>query len=313
MVAVQGLGQGLDSRLTGPRQGVRCVAARAQHGSPIGDGRRIQAARVITGQRERADIGGVPGLLLIVQAKDVELVVAVGITVVHPAGGGFGSRPAPGAVAGAAVHFIRHRKDDVRARQKGAAGITHGHPHHRIRILRVGIVVRRDRNAFAGENASRRIEGHDPRNVARSGHGVPGEPDIFGEGNTEEGQDVLPEIRLADRGRIVGPGRVGDRLVGHGHARGIGDQVSRGVDDLRKEVVVGRQDREDGKVGVHAVHPEVVPGDRAPDRSGSRDAHRPGGQKQYEHNAKSSRAHLRLRGHQVSRPTEAYEKRRPAS
>ena len=74
---------------------------------------------------------------------------------------------------------------------------------------------------------------------------------------------VLPEIGLADTAAVGRPVGVADRRVvqRHGavaHERGLAGRV--GADHLRIDDVVGREDRENREIRVHAVHAEIVGG-----------------------------------------------------
>lgn len=76
------------------------------------------------------------------------------------------------------------------------------------------------------------------------------------------------EAGLAAGSRVDRSVRIADRFKGDDDAARVADQVTRRIDELGVDGVVGGQDREDRVVAVHAVHAEVVPTDQGPAAGG---------------------------------------------
>ena len=80
----------------------------------------------------------------------------------------------------------------------------------------------------------------------------------------EEAVGVQPEIGLAVAVGVGGTGGVRDRIVADADVQVVqehGGPVGVVADHLSVDDIEGRQDRENGELQVHAVHPKVVCGE----------------------------------------------------
>ena len=153
MKGVHGSGQRRNGAVAGRAQRLRRMAGGAEHRLAVGDHASIKALRIETarGQRRRVERCVQRELVLVVQAQNVQPVIALRIGVPDPAGGGLRGGLRAGGVAGAAIHFVGDRQHDVVGGDGLVAESRGDHSHQRIRILAPGVVVRRNRNAFGAE------------------------------------------------------------------------------------------------------------------------------------------------------------------
>lgn len=211
-------------------------------------------------------------LAFVVQAQNVQPVIAPRVRIIHPTGRRARGRTGTGEMAQPAIHLIRHRQDDVIGRERLAQTVGGNQPHHRILIRLAGIVGRENRNAIGDKPVPRRLVRQGLRQVVRAGHliDVSGrvgnrQPPIHRQRRANHRAHVLVEIALAGGGRVDRAGRVGHRLIGDAETAGDHgrDAVGAGgaLDDLRVDGVVGRQDAEHRVIAVHAVHAEIIPAD----------------------------------------------------
>ncbi len=205
----------------------------------------------------------------VVQAQDVQPIVAPRVAIPHPAIAGLGVRAGAGGMAELAVHFIGHREHDVGARENLPRAVGRGEAHHRILVRLPGIIIRRDRHTVGSEPLEARIVVHRLGCVVRSRHRVGirsghGQADIFGGPNAVHLCRVLPEVALSPRRSVVGSVGIRHGVIRNADARHVRHQSPLVVDELRVDRVVGRENREDGVVTVHAVHAQVVPAQKRP-------------------------------------------------
>ena len=91
-----------------------------------------------------------------------------------------------------------------------------GHPHQRLGIELVGVVVAGDGDAFGAKPFHGGVigAGKGLRDIGRTRHLLPLDARIHCQGDAEELLDVGPEVGLVGAGGVDGAGGVGDGLIG---------------------------------------------------------------------------------------------------
>ena len=219
---MHGRGQRRETGDAAAGERVRRMTGRAEDGTATGDG-GLEAGGVEAVHRQRVHEQGVGELLLVMEPEDVAPVVALRVGVVHPTGRRASGVPRTRGVAGRAVHLVGDRQDDARFGEDRGA-VPRDDAHHRVGVPGQRVVDRRDRNPFGAPPVGSAGPGHRLRRVRRAGHVVSGQALVLGERDAEEVGDVVPEVRLADRGAIDRARRIGDRFVGQGEAPGCRDE-----------------------------------------------------------------------------------------
>ncbi len=200
-------------------------------------------------------------ILFVVTPENVQPEVAFGIFAPHPTGGRLRIHLRAGGVTRPAIHLIGDRQHDVVCRD-GRRAVLRDQPHHWIRVLVSGIIVRRDWHAVRVEPIQARVIQHPLWHVVRARHperirSGKRQPLVRGHATVEQRRKLQP-VPLASRRRVDRAGRISDRLIGHAVTADVGDQFA-GDNELRVDGIVGRQDAENGIITVHAMHAEIVP------------------------------------------------------
>ena len=187
-------------------------------------------------------------LMFIMQPQDIQPEVALLNSTPNPAGGGLRGGLRAGGMTGAAIHFIGNGQHNViRGDRRGA--IFSDQPHHRIRILLVRVIVRRNRNSLGAppidwrRHARRGLIGafkqHALRRIAHSGHAPPGQSAFRAEGGSKKVMRIGVVITLAHGGGIEGAIGIRRRLIGDRVAAAVGDEFATD-DELRFDRVIWR-------------------------------------------------------------------------
>ena len=222
VVAVDGGGELRNAEQLRERQRFRQVARGANERFLVHGHRGVKTGGVegLGGQRGGVERGVAGPLSFVVQAQNVEPVIAPGVRVIDPAGRGARRRAGAGQVAQAAVHLVGHRQDDVVGGEHLAQAVGGDQAHHRI-LVRLAGVVRREYGDAVGDKPvhvrTRRVIGCGT--LARAGHVVDDagrigdrQPRVHRQRRADDRAHVVVEIALARRGGVNRAGRVGDGL-----------------------------------------------------------------------------------------------------
>ena len=266
-------GQGRNARVTRRLQRLGGVAKGAEDGLAIRSYAAVEAGGVVAVGRQCARVSRsvLRELVLIVQAQDVEPVVALRQPVPGPAGRRRGSGLRAGGMAGPAIHLVGHGQDDVVSGDRLIGTVPGNHAHDRVGVLLPRIVEGCDGNALGvkpvngREDAVHRLvkglEKVGLADIGRPRHRPTGKPRIHRERSIQE-RRVGVKVAFAGGSGVDGARPVCDRLVGHRIAGPVGDQLPPD-NELGLKGVVGRQDGEDRVIAIHAMHAKVVPAENS--------------------------------------------------
>ena len=262
MAPVNGRRQGLDPRQPTARQRLAEMAAGTEN-RRAASGRGRQARGIIPVGGQRCGIQWIPELQVIVSSEDVLAEIQNWIWIIHPPGCRASRRTAGRRMAGPAIHLIRDWQHNIGGRQHFPTTLGR-QSHHWITVEITRIIIRCERDSVGRKPILRRFILHRLRTVSSPRHGKrirprDRQPHIQWQRQSKQGENMIPEIRFPDRTGVDGAGRIRNRLVGHRNVRRIGHELAAGVDQLRHDRVVRREQRENGEVVVHAMHAQVVP------------------------------------------------------